>query len=486
MSDSQDLESLGYTQELWRRMSAFSNLAISFSIICILAGGITSFHQGLSSVGGAAFGLGWPLVCLFSLVVAASMGQVASSFPTAGGIYHWASILGGRGWGWTAAWLNLLGLVSALAAVNLGCYLFALEFLGGPLGLDVAAWSEPFRLACQWIVVAAITGTQAWVNHRSVRIATRLIDFSGYWILLVSLVLTVGALALAPSWEWGRLVEFRNYSGARGGGVWPETSSVWWLFALSFLLPAYTVTGFDASAHAAEETVGAAHNVPRGIVRSVLLSAVAGWIMLSAIVVGVGDLDAAAASGSGSFQWILSTQFPAPMYAGLSAAIVLAQYLCGMACLMSASRMVYAFARDGGMPLSGRLRVVCSTHRVPVAAIWTVAVSAVGLTLYAPVYSTVAAVCAAFLYLSYAIPIGLGLFAHGRGWTRMGPWHLGAWYRPCAAVAVLGCVGLIIIGVQPPNEKAAVILGGSAAMLVVGWWIVERRRFKGPPALRQV
>src|SRR5690242_10324598 len=95
--DVEALRRLGYAQELRRGMSAFSNYAVSLSIICILAGGITSFHIGYGSVGGAAIGLGWPLSCLLSLAVALTMGQVASAFPTAGGLYHWASILGGRG-----------------------------------------------------------------------------------------------------------------------------------------------------------------------------------------------------------------------------------------------------------------------------------------------------------------------------------------------------------------------------------------------------
>jgi amino acid transporter len=95
--DVKTLHSLGYAQELLRRMSAFSNFAISLSIICILAGCITTFHLALCGVGGAAVGLGWPLVSLYALAVAATMGQVASAFPTAGGLYHWASILGGKG-----------------------------------------------------------------------------------------------------------------------------------------------------------------------------------------------------------------------------------------------------------------------------------------------------------------------------------------------------------------------------------------------------
>src|SRR5437870_3283382 len=113
-NDVETLHRLGYAQELRRRMSGFSNFAISFSIICILAGGITSLQLGLSSVGGASIGLGWPLGFLLSLCFAMTMGQVASAFPTAGGMYHWASILGGRGWGWLTAWFNLVGLITVL------------------------------------------------------------------------------------------------------------------------------------------------------------------------------------------------------------------------------------------------------------------------------------------------------------------------------------------------------------------------------------
>lgn len=132
--DVHTLHRMGYAQELARRMSGFSNLAISLSIICILAGGITSFHLGFCSVGGAAIGIGWPLACLFSLTVALTMGQVASAFPTAGGLYHWAAILGGRGWGWATAWFNLAGLVTVLAAINVGTFQFGAGSFAGPNG----------------------------------------------------------------------------------------------------------------------------------------------------------------------------------------------------------------------------------------------------------------------------------------------------------------------------------------------------------------
>src|SRR3954452_21056765 len=96
--DVEVLHSMGYAQELSRRMSGFSNFAVSFSIICILSGGINSLGQGISSVGGASIGIGWPIGFLISLIFALGMAQIASAYPTAGGLYHWGSILGGKGW----------------------------------------------------------------------------------------------------------------------------------------------------------------------------------------------------------------------------------------------------------------------------------------------------------------------------------------------------------------------------------------------------
>ena len=105
-------------------MSRFSNFAISFSIICILSGGINSFAQAISSVGGAGAGIGWIVGCIVSGMFALSMAQIASAFPTAGGLYHWASILGNRFTGWLTAWLNLLGLITVLGAINIGTAFF--------------------------------------------------------------------------------------------------------------------------------------------------------------------------------------------------------------------------------------------------------------------------------------------------------------------------------------------------------------------------
>ncbi len=476
--DLRRLHEMGYSQELARRLGSFSNFALSFSIICILAGGVTSFHLGLCSVGGASIGLGWPLAVLFALAVAATMGQLASAFPTAGGLYHWAALLGGRGWGWVTAWFNLAGLVTVLAAINVGTYRFAMGAFF-PDGLSARA-----DLRAQALIVAAISGSQAAINHLGIVATARLTDFSGYWILLVTAVLTVSLLAFAPGLDPSRLITFENYSGSTGGNVWPATLGLGLLFAQGLLLPAYTITGFDASAHAAEETIGASKNVPRGIVRSVLVSGVAGWILLGVVVMAAPSVSEAAAHGERAFLSILNGALPRPLCATLVVAIVLAQYLCGLATVTSASRMAYAFARDGGLPVSRSVRWVCPKRRSPAVAIWVVVAASVLFTLYTPVYATITAVCTIFLYISYVVPCALGAWAYGKSWTAMGPWNLGAWYRPLAILSALGCIGLIVVGMQPPNQQSVWVVGGCALALGIGWFLKARHRFPGPPTAR--
>ena len=489
--DVRTLHKLGYAQELARVLGGFSNFAISLSIICILAGGSTSFHVGFCSVGGAALGLGWPLVGLFALCVAVTMGQIASAFPTAGGLYHWAATLGGRGWGWSTAWFNLAGLVAVLAAINVGTFRFAL----GAFAPDI----KPTPLL-QFVVVALVTASHAIINHLGIRVTRLLTDFSGYWILLVAVVVTLALLIAAPSYDFERLWTFTNYSGfphqppvdpeateppEKVEPIWKEKESLLWLFALGFLLPAYTITGFDASAHVSEETENAARNVPRGIVRSVWVSAIFGWVMLCAAVLAMRDPTVVAEKGEQAFVYTLGDVLPRWLYLVLCGGIVLGQYLCGLATVTSASRMTFAFARDGGLPCSKWVRYVSPKFRSPPVAIWLVAIAAVLFTVYAEAYTTIAASAAVLLYISYVLPTAIGVVAHGRWWTTMGPWHLGSWFRPLAIVSVLGCAGLVVIGLQPPNEKAAYVVGGMIVALAVWWFAVAKRTFPGPAPLRE-
>ena len=312
-ADVHVLHSMGYAQELERRMSRFSNFAISFSIICILSGGINSLAQATAGAGGAAIGIGWPVGCLISGVFALAMAQISSAYPTAGGLYHWGSILGNRFTGWVTAWFNLLGLVTVLGAINVGTYYFFMGSIGTPyLGL---VDSTVVRI----VFLVIITGGQALVNHMGIGLTAKLTDFSGYLIFATAVALSAACLIAADNYDIGKLFTFTNYSGAAGGNVWPE-NSLTWVFLLGLLLPIYTITGYDASAHTSEETVKAAESVPRGMVSSVLWSALFGYIMLCSFVLMIpasvtaadgtvtDGMAAAAAQGWNVFFWAMSEQ----------------------------------------------------------------------------------------------------------------------------------------------------------------------------------
>ena len=480
--DAAELKKMGYEQELNRHMSGFSNFAISFSIICILAGGVAAFPLALGAAGGASVGIGWLVGAGFAIVVAMAMAQISSSYPTAGGLYHWGSILGGKGFGWCTAWFNLLGLIFVVASVNFGVYDFFFKTLIAPLiGIDVAALGYTQQI----VAIAIITIVQAILIYRFPKFTTKITDFSGYLIFALAVVLTLSLLAYHQgALDFGRLFTFTNYTGTEGS-PWPKSEGMVFPFLLGLLLAVYTITGFDASAHTSEETRDAAKSVPKGIVSSVVYSAIFGYIMICTFVLVMPDVATGVKQGFGFFDALLGT-LPVGLKTILSVGIFVANFLCGLACLTSTSRMMFAFARDGGLPASTFLRKIHPTLKTPVASVWVSAVLAFAATLYGAAYVVLSVGCAVFLYLSYIMPIAAGILAEGKTWTHKGPFDLGGASKLIAVLAVIGGGFLVIVGIQPPNEK---VLYLSIAMLIVMgiFWFVfgERNRFKGPPTIKE-
>jgi amino acid transporter len=481
--DVKVLHSMGYAQELSRRLGRFSNFAISFSIICILSGGINSLAQATSGAGGASIGLGWPLGVFISGVFGLAMAQIASAYPTAGGLYHWGSILGNRFTGWLTAWFNLLGLVTVLAAINVGTYYFFMGAFGPKLGL-----TDSMTTIITFLTI--LTGGQALINHFGISLTAKLTDFSGYLIFGGSILLAAVCLIYAPSYEISRLWTFANYSGEAGGNVWPSVSNSW-VFLLGLLMPIYTITGYDASAHTSEETKNAALSSPKGIVSSIIWSGVFGYIFLAAFVLMIPNMDEAAKQGWNVFFWAMDKQVPETIKEILYALIFIAQILCGLATVTSTSRMIFAFSRDGGLPFSKALAKVSPAHRTPNAAIWTGSALAVLFVWGAkyleaggtPVYTVVVSCTVIFLFFSFAIPITLGLFTYGGPkWPKMGPWNIGrGGFSLFAVLSIISMVLIFVIGVRPPNALALNVTIGFFILTAIVWLAFENRRFKGPP-----
>lgn len=481
--DLKVLHSMGYAQELQRNLSRFSNFAISFSIICILSGGINSLAQATSGAGGIGIGIGWLVGCFVSLVFAVAMSQISSAYPTAGGLYHWGSILGNRGTGWVTAWLNLLGLITVLGAINVGTWTFFMGTFGAAFGIENT-------IGAQMIFLVIVTGAQALINHMGIKLTARLTDFSGWLIFGGSILIAVVCLAAADSWNLARLFTFKNYSGEAGGSVWPAVSNGW-VFALGLLLPIYTITGYDASAHTSEETLNAARSVPRAMVMSVIWSALFGYLFLASFVLMIPDMDQAAAQGWNVFFWAFDQQVTPAVKWVVYLVVLVAQLLCGLATVTSASRMIFAFARDGGLPGSKALSKVSPSYRTPVAAIWTAAILSVlfvwGSSLVSvagtSAYTIVVSCTVIFLFLSFSFPIGLGLLAWGTPkWDKMGPWNMGRGvFTLFAVLSVLSMILIFFLGIQPPNDWALYITVGFFILTAIVWFGFEKRRFAGPP-----
>jgi len=467
--DERDLHRFGYAQELFRSMGGFSNFALSFSIISILTGAVTLYDYGLGMGGPAEMAFGWPLVALFTLAVTASMAELASAFPTSGGMYHWASLLGGQGFGWFTAWLNIVGLVATLAGVDYGCALFVTPLLG-------LRSTAPTIL----MVYAVILICHGMINHYGIRPVAWLND-SSVTVHIVGVVVIVGVLLLfAPKQPVSFFVQTSGNTGR----------PYLWAFLLGLLQAQWTFTGYDASAHAAEETVDARRRVPWGMVNAVVVSALAGYLLLFAITLAIRSVPAALgardAGGNKIPAVIAILQHSLGPSAGgaVSLLAAMAMWFCGLSTLTSSSRTIYAFARDEGLPLSSLWRKVDAKFLTPAPAIWLAVGAALLVAVYGGAYSVVTSLSTVGLYAAYIIPVFLAWRARkANGWRQRGPWHLGSYGNIVNVAAVLWTVFICVILVMPPNQLAGETMLGVVVLLSVWYWVTERHRFRGPRPL---
>jgi amino acid transporter len=390
------------------------------------------------------------------------MGQIASSFPTAGGLYHWSSHLGGKAWGWATAWFNLIGLICVVSSVDVLLYTIFFKgiLLTDTLKVDTSAWGYWH----QFIFLAIILTTQALLNHYGIELTTKVTDLSGYLIFGLTIILIIALFAFSPvAMDLSRLWTVTNFTGESGGSVIPfRTESIAFAFLLGLVYVCYTITGFDASAHTSEETRDAQVNVPKGMWTAVFWSWVFGLVAVAAYVLAMPSVEEAAAMGYGatgaatgafSYMWNASLM-PQGLKVFLAVGLVAVNYMCALAGMTSCSRMMYAFSRDGGLPASNVLSQVSTRYRTPTYAIWTSAALALLSTVYAPYYLVLAVACAVFLYLSMVMPVAAGFLTEGSAkWPEKGPFNLGGLSKPNAVLAVIFGITLAITGFFPPNEK---------------------------------
>lgn len=480
ISDERRLHELGYAQELRRHMSAFSNFAVSFTIISILSGCLTLYGYGLNTGGPVLISWGWPVVGVMTLFVGLAMAEVCSSYPTAGGLYYWAAKLAPRNaaaWSWFTGWFNFLGQVAVTAGIDFG----AASFLNAFCDLQFGFTATPGHTITLFGLILAVHGL---LNQFGVRLVSLLNNISVWWHVIGVLVI-VGALAIVPDHHQSAGFVFGHMVNNTG---W---SSTVYVVLLGLLLAQYTMTGYDASAHMTEETHDAARSGPRGIVMSIVVSLIAGWVLLVGLTFAIQDYQGTIDTDTGVPPAQIFLDALGATGGKLLLLIVIgAQLFCGMASVTANSRMVYAFSRDGALPFSAFWHRINKRSRTPTNAIWLAAAGAFVLGLpylwNETAYAAVTSISVIGLYIAYVLPTFLRLL-RGADFQR-GPWHLGRWSRPIGIIAVVWVVFISVLFMLPtasPVEAGTFNYTPVAVLAVLGfagiWWLVSARRwFTGP------
>jgi amino acid transporter len=488
--DEQALHKMGYAQELFRSMGGFQNFAISFTIISILAGCLTSYFIAFQWGGPVAVTWGWLLVGTMSTVVALGMAEIASAYPTAGGLYYWASKLGSPAWGWFTGWFNLIGQIAVTAAIAYGLAIFGTSLFN--LLFDYPNTREYIFLFFSVVMLVATL-----FNLFNVRITAGLNTISAYWHM-IGVVIIVAALIIVPDqhqsagYVFGETINNSGFSGTGWSSI-----TFWFVFGIGLTMSQYTITGYDASAHMAEETHQASRSAAIGMVSAVIVSVFFGFILLVAVTFAIpetqGALDAAGNIVTYVWQESMSTRWAE----FLLIIACTAQLFCLCASTTSASRMMFAFSRDGAVPGHQLWRHV-SRHRVPSNAV--IAIGVLAWALMIPTYWNNLAgyyvgtsIAVIGLYIAFILPVILrwrmgDKFEHGA-------WSLGKhykWIDPLATiwVAFISIIFLMptVPGAMPWNEawdwnlaNYAPLTVGGAFILFGGWYVLSAHKwFKGP------
>ena len=442
------LHRLGYAQELMRRMSGFSNFAVSFTIISILSGCLTLYYFGMDLGGPAVIVWGWLGVGVMTLLVGLAMAEVCSSYPTAGGLYYWSAKLApkngtglvlvhrlvqlhrpGRGYGRDRLRGRVLHQRLPEPPVRPGLRALgdAPDLRGRPLG----AWpAEPVRHPA---------GLQTERHQRLVAHPGRAHHRRRAYLRACRTTCQAGQV----------FTGLFNNSGLHIG--W------WYIIPVGLLTAQYTFTGYDASAHMTEETHAAATSGPRGIVMSIIVSLVAGFVLLLGMTFAIqGPVGGAkylgeAAAGSAAPAQIWQDAIGLTGAKFLLLIAIGAQLFCGMSSITANSRMIYAFSRDGALPYSRVWHRVNKRTRTPTNAIWLGATGALILGLpylwNGVAYGAVTSIAVIGLYIAYVLPTFLRR-RQGANFVP-GPWSLGKWSAPIGWAAVVWVAFIAILFMLP-------------------------------------
>ncbi|RDL38936.1 Uncharacterized protein BP5553_03276 [Venustampulla echinocandica] len=500
-NDEEVLAEFGYKQELRRDWGLMHNFGISFSIISVITGITTLFQYGLTTGGPGVMSVGWIIVSMFTMFVALGMAEIVSAIPTAGGPYYWAAMLAPAKHSafasWITGWFNLLGQVAVTTGISFGC--------AGLISTTATVKSAYVPTAGKTVgIYAAVLISHGVVNTFGVRVLRYLNNTSIFLHSVGVTSLAIAVLAKAPTHQSAKFVfaSFNDLTGADGADGWSIRASPAYVACCGALMSQYTLTGFDASAHLSEETRKASWSAPIGVISSVGFSSLFGFFVLMSFLFSIQDLKNTVESSFG--QPVLQIFVDICGDDGavvLMCVIMVCVWHCGLFSMTSNSRMMFAFARDGGISgegINNRPTQPQFFHKVddrfksPIRTVWLAAFLSFCLSLpslgSSVAFAAATSIATIGLYISYGIPILIGLIYSTSFNARKGPFNLGVFSRPVAFIAVawIGFITIIFclptvnpVGTQTLNYTVVAV--GIIAVGSLGVWLLSARKwFVGP------
>ncbi|KAF9918189.1 hypothetical protein BX616_009993 [Lobosporangium transversale] len=485
--DEARLAALGYKQNMKRQFTGLQNFGFTLTNSSVLIGIVPLFGFGLKTGGPVVAIWGWLLVAFFVMFIGLGMAEICSTFPTAGGLYFWTAKLGGPKWGpmfsWYEAWFNMLGQVAGCS----GSVLSAATFMNTLISIWQPEYihdgKKDFYIMVALMITAGIVNT---AGGRALKVASLV---SVFIHIVGTIVIIIVVLVGAPTLQSGKFVftEFRDYTGYTASNASPV-----FVFMLGLLQSQWSMLGYDASAHMSEETEKSYVNGPRGILMSIFASVMIGLGLALALTFGIQNYEDTFNSVSGAAPQIFLDCAGRKGGSVLIFIIVFAGFLCGVATVASNSRMLYAFARDGGLPFSSYWVVLNKRTQMPLRLVWLSVIVIIILALPSlgstATLSAISGISIIGFTTSYAIPILLRITVGSSTFVQR-EFNLGRFSKPIGWIACIWTAFIFVIFNLPQkwpvnnmNEfnftPAAV--GFLLVFTTLTWFLSARHWFKGP------
>ncbi|CAL1710337.1 unnamed protein product [Somion occarium] len=486
----QRLHALGYKSEFRRDMSLFGVLGISFCAIGILTGMSSALQTGLFSGGPLGLFWGWNICSLFMLLIALSLAEICSAYPTMGGLYFWVCRMRPDApfIGFCTGWIYSIAMIFTGTSGNLSVALYLASLIELSLGRQITR-VEVAALAWGINILSGI------VNSFGTRAVGTLSAFNLWWTLGGTIVLVVTLLVKTPGKNSASFVftDYENFTGWKSEGF---------VVLLGFLQAVYTLEGCETAAQVAEETTRAEILAPLAIVSSIVGSYIVGVVYLLALLFSVQSIPNIqqtifAIPIAQLFFDVFNSSGESKQGRALTimclVIIALAQFMAAVTAFAASSRLLYALARDNAVPPNGRVKhgfMLLNRFQAPYVGVWTSVVVGCAVScayIGSPIaFNAILSSAAISVMLSYLQPIIIRVFWPNSFYER-GPFNLGGWSWPINFCSFLFTTFICILFVLPTshpvsstNMNYAIVAVGALILLVaLGWFIWGRKTFHG-------